>query len=84
MQDDAAIRMLVPIGRSALSLIAGYLGIFSLIPFVGVLAFIVGVLAIIDINKHPEKRGLGRAWFGTIMGGVSSLFFLLFFCCVAG
>ena len=78
--DDPAIRMLVPVGRTGTSIAAGYLGLFSLIPFVGVLALILGIIAIVDINKHPEKHGLGRAWFGAIMGGLSTLFYLFVFC----
>ena len=66
--------------QDASELAAGYLGLFSLIPFVGVLALILGIIAIVDINKHPEKHGLGRAWFGAIMGGLSTLFYLFVFC----
>ena len=83
VNDDAALRMLLPIGRSGLSIAAGYLGLLSLIPFFGVLALIVGILAIVDIKKHPEKHGLGRAWFGVVMGGVMSLAWLILFCLAA-
>ena len=77
--DDAALRMLLPIGRSGLSIIAGYLGLLSLLPFIGIFALIIGIFAILDIRKHPEKHGLGRAWFGVIMGGASSLIYLIVF-----
>ena len=80
VNDDAALRMLLPIGRSGLSIAAGYLGLLSLLPFFGVLALIVGMLAIADIRKHPEKHGLGRAWFGVVMGGVTSFAWLAIFC----
>ena len=68
--DDKVMRMLLPVGRSGLAIAAGYLGLFSVIPLLGIIALTVGLLAISDIKKHPEKHGLGRAWFGDIMGGV--------------
>ena len=70
-EDDATMRMLLPVGRSALAILAGYLGLFSLIPFVGIAAILVGILAIADIKDHPEKHGLGRAWFAIGAGGIS-------------
>lgn len=82
--ENAAIRMILPVGRSCLSLIAGYLGLLSLIPGIGVLSIVVGLLAIRDIKSHPEKHGLGRAWFGVVAGGISLLFWLLFFVALAG
>lgn len=82
--DDAALRMIIPVGRSGLSIAAGYLGLLSLIPFVGIFALVIGIFAILDIKKHPEKHGLGRAWFGVIMGGGSLLLcLLLVICCAA-
>ena len=81
--DEPAIRMLVPVGRTGMSIAAGYLGLLSLFPFVGILALLLGIAAIVDINKHPEKHGLGRAWFGAIMGGLSTLFYLVVFCVAA-
>jgi hypothetical protein len=44
------------------------LGLFSLICFPAPLALVFGILAIIDIRKHPEKHGMGRAIFGVVMG----------------
>ena len=77
--DDAALRMVIPIGRSGWAIAAGYLGLVSVIPFVGILAIATGVLAISSIKKHPEKHGLGRAWFGIVMG---ALFTVLYIVCL--
>jgi len=79
--DNAAIGMLIPIGRSGLAIAAGYLGLLSLIPFVGVLAIIFGVLAVRDIKSHPDKHGLGRAWFGIITGALTTIFYTVMICC---
>ena len=58
----------MPIGRSWWALVAGYLGIMSIIPVFAPFAIATGVMAIRDIQQYPEKKGLGRAWFGIIMG----------------
>lgn len=68
--DDAALRMVIPIGRSGWAIAAGYAGLLSLIPLVGVFAIVLGIVAIRDIKKHPEKHGLGRAWFGIVTGAL--------------
>jgi hypothetical protein len=67
-QNDAAIRMLIPVDRSGLAIAAGYLGLFSVLCLPAPIAVWVGVLAIRDIKANPTKHGLGRAWFGIIMG----------------
>ena len=66
--NNAAIRMLIPIGRSERAIVAGYAGLLSFIPGVGILAIVLGVLALRDLKAHPEKRGAGRAWTGIILG----------------
>ncbi len=68
-----AIKMLVPIGRSGWAIAAGYMGLFSVLPFVGIIAIILGIVAVKDIKKHPDKLGIGRAWFGIVMGAITFL-----------
>lgn len=75
--DNAAMRLLLPVGRSGLAIAAGYVGLLSLVPFVGIIAILLGVFALRDIKAHPEKHGAGRAWFGIIMGGVFSLLYFI-------
>ena len=43
LSENARMRALLPIGRSGFAIAAGYLGLFSLIPFVGVLAIAFGL-----------------------------------------
>ena len=81
--DVAALRFLIPIGRSGWAIATGYFGLLSPIPFVGVFAILFGVLAIRDIKKHPDKHGLGRAWFGIIMGAVTLPGYIIVFGCAA-
>jgi hypothetical protein len=68
IDNSPGMRMLVPIGRSWLAIAAGYLGLFALVLVPAPLALIVGILAIVDLRKHPEKFGMGRAVFGTVTG----------------
>jgi hypothetical protein len=66
---DPALGLILPVGRSPLSVIAGYLGLLSFL--VGCLAPIalgVSIAAIVDLKRHPEKRGMGRAVFGLVCG----------------
>ena len=66
------MRMLLPVGRSGWAIAAGYLGLVSFFPLLGILtgilAIIFGIVAISDIRKNPEKHGMGRAIFGIIAG----------------
>lgn len=73
IENSTAVRLALPVGRTPLSIIAGYLGLFSLTFILAPVSLIVGILAIRDLKAHPDKHGLGRAWFGTIMGGVFSI-----------
>jgi hypothetical protein len=66
-------RMLAPVGRSGLAIAAGYAGLFAVLVIPAPIALILGILAIIDIRKHPDKHGMGRAVFGLIMGILFSL-----------
>ncbi|HEY4146519.1 lysozyme inhibitor LprI family protein [Pinirhizobacter sp.] len=59
--------------RSSIAAIAGYLGVFSILPGVGLLAMVAGMLAIRDIHRHPQKQGIGRARFAIAIGAVLSV-----------
>src|SRR5690242_3226734 len=61
-------RALLPVGRSGYAIAAGYLALFSILLAPAPLALIFGILAYGDIKKNPHKHGMGRAWFGIIMG----------------
>lgn len=59
------------------ALVAYYLGIFSLIPglglFLGIAAFILGLLGLRHARQHPETKGTVHAWIGIVMGGLCAL-----------
>ena len=87
-EPDAALRMLLPVGRSGYAITAGYLGICSILGILtpavqdprsflfsifAPLALIFGIIAALDILKDKRKHGMGRAIFGIIMGLVFSI-----------
>ena len=80
--ENAAVRMLMPVGRSGWAIAAGYLGLFSLIVFPAPFALIVSVIAIVHIKKCKKsgtpKYGLGRAIFGLVMGNAGTVIILWF------
>jgi hypothetical protein len=70
--------LLLPTGpQSVPAIIAGYAGLLGIIPGVSLLALICGVLGIVDVNAHPEKRGMGRAITGIIGGLIFSVVWVL-------
>ena len=71
--DNAAMRMLLPVGRSAWAIAAGYAGLFSVLFIPAPIALILAIVAIRDLRRHREKHGMGRAIFGLVMGGLFSL-----------
>ena len=76
--DTPGMRMVLPVGRSALAIIAGYAGLFAVLIFPAPIALILGILAIIDIKRHPEKHGMGRAVFAVVMGGIFTIVLIMF------
>jgi hypothetical protein len=81
IEESAAIRMLLPIGRSGWAIAAGYAGLFAVLAFPAPIALILGIIAIRDIKRHPKRHGMGRAIFGLVMGILGTL--LLALCVVA-
>jgi len=71
--DDPMMRMLLPVGRSFWAIAAGYLGLLSVLGVFAPISLIVGLIALSDIRKHPERHGRGRAWFGVIMGALGTI-----------
>ena len=69
--------MILPVGRSGLAIAAGYAGLLSILFFPAPLALLLGILAILDIKRNPEKHGMGRAVFALIMGGIFSVILLV-------
>lgn len=80
-EDDATMRMLVPIGRSGWAIAAGYLGLISVLLLPAPVAIAVSLVAIGDVRKSradpKPRRGMGRAVFGLIMGVLGTIALLV-------
>jgi hypothetical protein len=70
---DAGMRLLIPVGRSAWAIVAGYLGLFSVLLVPAPFAVAVSILAIRDIRRDRAKHGMGRAIFGLVMGVLGTI-----------
>jgi hypothetical protein len=81
--DDAAVRMLLPVGRSGWAIAAGYLALFSLLCLPSPLALFCGIMAVREIRRDSTKHGMGRAVFGIIMGGIGTALLLLWLVALA-
>lgn len=62
------------------ALVAYYLGVFSVIPCIGlplgIAAVVLGILGLRRAKKHPESKGKVHAWVGIIVGGIFGLIYL--------
>ena len=67
------MRMILPVGQSVYAIIAGYLGLFSMIFFPAPLAILFGILGLRDVKKNPNLGGWGRSMFGLVMGLIFTL-----------
>lgn len=67
--------------RNAWSLWAYYLGVFSLIPCLGIplgpAALVLGIKGVRYARRHPEARGKVHAWTGVILGGICGVVYTL-------
>ncbi|MFC1679875.1 hypothetical protein ACFL2T_06665 [Elusimicrobiota bacterium] len=74
--NDDGVGGLIPY-KNTKALIAYYLGVFSLIPCLGLLlgigAFILGLLGLAHAKKHPESGGKAHAWIGIVVGGLCAV-----------
>jgi hypothetical protein len=62
--------------------VAYYLGIFALIPCLGLLlsvpALVLGILGLRKAARQPEVKGKVHAWAGIVLGGVIFLAYVVF------
>jgi hypothetical protein len=63
------------------ALIAYYLGVFSLIPCVGLLlgpaAIVLGILGLLHVKKHPTNGGTAHALVGLIVGSLVTVLHII-------
>jgi len=65
--------------RNPAALAAYYLGLFSFLPFIGLLlgiaAVVLGVMGLKQVARYPEVKGRVHAWIGIWLGGLFTLFY---------
>jgi uncharacterized membrane protein YvbJ len=77
---DNVLATIIPYKNTS-ALIAYYLGVFSIIPCIGIIlgiaAFILGLKGLSFAKKHPEVKGKVHAWIGIIVGGFFGILYLI-------
>jgi hypothetical protein len=78
--DDTTLGGLMPL-KNPPALVAYYLGIFSLIPLLGIpmgiAAVVMGIKALRNAREHPEVKGKVHAWIGIIAAGFFAFLYLV-------
>lgn len=78
---SAIERLATPVGRPASAIIAGYAGLFAIVPMFGlpfaVTALWCGISALRQIKATSGLAGRGRAWFGIVIGGLMTVISLM-------
>jgi len=76
LTDDSTLGGLIPY-KNARALWGYYLGVFALIPFIGiplgVAALVFGIKGLRFAKLHPEAKGKAHAWTGIILGLVGTV-----------
>lgn len=79
-QQDRVRTGSVPQGRSGYAQAASVAGVATLlVPFLVPVTLTLSVLAVRDIQHHPERSGRTRAMFGFIASGIALVMLLVFF-----
>ncbi len=73
--DNPGMRFVLPIGCTGWAIASGYCGLFSIIPFLGILlallSIIFGIVAMVVIRHNPHKHGVARIVIGWIFSFLS-------------
>ena len=70
---NSGLNVLIPY-KNPRALVAYYLGVFAVIPFIGILlgitAFVLGILGLRYRRRNPSAGGGIHAWIGIVVGGL--------------
>lgn len=64
------LKYLIPMGTTPIPMIAGYLGLFSLLILPAPFALILGVVGLNQLKKKNITNGRGRCWTGIVLGSI--------------
>lgn len=76
---DQDLSYIIPTGQtSGLALVAGYIGIVGcFMAPIGPIAIALGIFALRDLKRNPQKNGKGRAVTGIVLGSIGTAITLL-------
>jgi hypothetical protein len=83
IEDEPGMRWILPVGQSVWSIVAGYLGLFSMLCFPAPLAILFSLIAIWHLRRNPKLSGWGRAIFGLVMGVLFTVIPIVTFTAIA-
>jgi hypothetical protein len=69
--------MLLPVGRTPLSIVAGYVALLSILLVFAPVSLVLGIVALRQLRRTPGLHGRGRAIFAIVMGGVFTVILLI-------
>ncbi len=67
---SASTRMLLPVGRTPLAIVAGYVAFLSILLVPAPVSLVLGVCALAQLRRRPGAYGRGRAIFAIVMGAL--------------
>jgi hypothetical protein len=75
--DDDGVATIIPY-RNGMALAGYYVGVFSLIPVIGLilgpLGIIFGIVGLRRVGRNPEIKGTGHAVTAIVLGGIGALY----------
>jgi hypothetical protein len=77
MGADPALRAILPVGRTALSIVAGYLAFTTIFCVPSPIVLGIGIWALVDLKKKPGMHGMGRAIFAIVTGAIGTIAMLV-------
>jgi hypothetical protein len=77
--DDRQMRAMLPVGNAPMAVAAMWVGLVSLLCcFLGPVAIVLSIVALVELNRDPDKGGKVHAIFGLIAGSVTTLIAIIF------
>ena len=70
---DPALRAVIPINTTPLAIAAGYVGLISVLCVPAPLALVLGILALRELKRKPNRDGRYRAVFAIVMGVIFTI-----------
>lgn len=72
-QIEGELKYLLPMGTPPIPLIAGYLGLFSVLIIPAPFALLFGIFGLKQLKKRDHSYGYGRCWTAIILGSIFTI-----------